>query len=152
MNGKNKPASLIDAIDPRICYNGRIRRLSRMITHIYEKELRGFGLRSSQISIMMMLGKKGSANQKEIADFLFIDQSTMSRDLTKLINKEFIQITKGEDARHSLLELSKKGHKLLDTILPVWKTVHERIERTLGSYASSSLDSMTEALKQHIKK
>lgn len=123
-----------------------------MITHIYEKELQGFGLRSSQVSILMMVGKKGSTNQKEIADFLFMDQSTMSRDLGKLINKEIIQTTKGLDARHSQLELTKKGKKLLDEILPIWKVVHEKIEKTLGSYISSNLDLITEGLKQHIEK
>jgi DNA-binding MarR family transcriptional regulator len=152
MNTKNRPASLIDTVDPRSCFNGKIRKISRMITHIYEKEMHGFGLRSSQVSILMMVGKKGSANQKEIADFLFIDQSTMSRDLAKLIDKELIQITKGEDARHSLLELSKKGYKLLDEIIPVWKNVHERIEKTLGSFSVSNLDLIAEGLKQHIKK
>jgi DNA-binding MarR family transcriptional regulator len=152
MNMKNRPASLIDTIDPRICFNSKIRRLSRMITHIYEKELHGFGLRSSQVSILMMLGKKGSANQKEVADILFIDQSTMSRDLGKLIDNGFVQITKGDDARHSLLELSKKGYKLLDEIVPVWKSMHERIEKTLGSLSISSLDLITEGLKQYIEK
>jgi DNA-binding MarR family transcriptional regulator len=123
-----------------------------MITGIYEKELIGFGLRSSQMSILMMIGKKGSVNQKEIADFLFIDQSTMSRDLTKLIDKDLIRVTKGTDARHSMLELSKKGSKLLEEIVPVWKNMNEKIERTLGSLNASALDLITEGLKQHTEK
>ena len=152
MKPKNKPASLIDTIDPRNCFNGKIRKLSRMITHIYEKDFQNFGLRSSQVSILMMIGKMVSVNQKEVADFLFIDQSTMSRDLNKLIDKELIQIKKGEDARHSLLELSKSGYKLLDEIVPVWKNVHQKIEKTLGSLSASNLDFITEGLRQHIEK
>jgi DNA-binding MarR family transcriptional regulator len=123
-----------------------------MITHIYEREFQGFNLRSSQISILMMVGKKGSTNQKEVADFLFIDQSTMSRDLNKLTDKGLIQISKGKDARHSQLELTKKGYKLLEEIIPIWKEVNNRIEKTLGSFSVSNIDLMTEGLKLHTGK
>jgi DNA-binding MarR family transcriptional regulator len=152
VNTKETSPALIDTVDPRTCFNGKLRRLSRMITGIYEKELIGFGLRSSQVSILMMIGKKESVNQKEIADFLFIDQSTMSRDLTKLIGKDLIRVTKGTDARHSMLELSKKGSKLLNEIVPVWNNMNEKIERTLGSLNASALDLITEGLKQHTEK
>ena len=62
----------LNSIDPRTCFNGKFRRLSRMITHIYERELKSFDLRSSQVSILMLVGKKGSSNQKEVADFFLL--------------------------------------------------------------------------------
>jgi len=149
MKDKKSVTSYLGGIDPRSCFNSKLRRLSRMITHIYERELQGFNLRSSQVSILMMVGKKGSTNQKEVADFLFIDQSTMSRDLSKLISNGLIQISKGEDARHSQLELTNKGYKLLEEIIPVWKHIHNKIEKTLGSFSAANIDLITEGLKQH---
>ena len=99
-----------------------------------------------------MVGKKGSANQKEVAAFLFIDQSTMSRDLNKLTDKGLIQISKGKDARHSRLELTKKGYKLLKEIIPIWKEVNNRIEKTLGSFSVANIELITEGLKLHTGK
>ncbi len=152
MKGKKPDSPNLDAIDPRSCFNSNLRRISRMITHIYERELQGFELRSSQISILMVVGKKGSTNQKEVADFLFIDQSTMSRDLNKLISKGLIEVAKGEDARHSQLELTHKGYKLLEEIIPVWKQVHDKVEKTLGSFSIANIDLITEGLKLHTER
>jgi DNA-binding MarR family transcriptional regulator len=152
MKVKKTTTPNLDNIDPQSCVNSKLRRLSRMITHIYERELQGFDLRSSQTSILMMVGKKGSTNQKEVADFLFIDQSTMSRDLRKLISKALIQISKGEDARHSQLELTAKGYKLLEEIIPVWKQVHDKVEKTLGSFSIANIDLITEGLRQHTER
>ena len=142
----------LENIDPQSCINSKLRRLSRMITHIYEREFKQFDLRSSQISILLMVGKKKSTNQKEVADFLFIDQSTMSRDLTKLTEKKLIQISKGVDARHSQLKLTDKGLKLLGELIPVWKQVHDKVERTLGIFSLTNIDLITEGLKQHTKR
>ena len=142
----------LENIDPQSCINSKLRRLSRMITHIYERELQQFDLRSSQISILLMVGKNKSTNQKEIADFLFIDQSTMSRDLTKLTEKKLIRISRGVDARHSQLELTDKGLKLLGELIPVWKQVHDKVERTLGPFSLTNIDLITEGLKQHTKR
>ena len=73
----------------------------------------------------------------------------MSRDLSKLTVKGLIQISKGKDARHSQLELTIKGYKLLEELIPVWKKVHDKIEKTIGSYSVANIDSITEGLKQH---
>ena len=152
MNKTNKTISAIETIDPRTCLNVKIRRLARMSTHIYERELKVFGLRSSQIGILFMVGKKGSSNQKEVANFLFIDQSTMSRDLTMLTKKNLIQVSKGEDARHSQLMLTNRGYKLLEDLVPAWKQVHDKIETALGSYSISAIDLITGALMENTKR
>jgi DNA-binding MarR family transcriptional regulator len=149
-NKSSKP--LIETVDPRLCYNGKIRRLSRMVTQIYEAEMKEFDLRSSQFGILMMVGKMGNTNQKTMADYLFMDQSTMSRDLNKLIARGLISQSKASDARHSEIQLTKEGIKLLDRVIPVWKSIHEKVEKTIGSYSSSHLDTLTAGLRQMLEK
>lgn len=152
MNPKETITKYHETVDPRQCVNNKLRRLSRMTTQIYESEFKKFDLRSSQVSILMMVWKKGETNQKDVADFLFIDQSTMSRDLKKLNSRKLITISKGQDARYSVLELTENGHKLLLEVIQIWSAVQLNIENTLGSFSLANLDTMTEGLRQFIKK
>ena len=43
------------------------------------------------LSILFIIGKKKHINQKSVADALVLDQSTISRDLKKLIQKGWVQ-------------------------------------------------------------
>jgi DNA-binding MarR family transcriptional regulator len=149
---KNSSTTLLNNIDPQSCINARVRKLSRIITNIYEKEFRAFDVRSSQVSILMMVGKKGIVNQKEVADFLFIDQSTMSRDIAKLKERNLIRSSTGSDARYNNLELTGKGHSLLNEIIPVWKNLQNEIEQICCSFSLKPIDKITDAIKSYFKK
>lgn len=150
MPAKNSLPVNIANLNPTSCVNSKLRKLARMTTNIYERNFKEFELRSSQVSIMLMIGKMGAANQKELADFLFVDYSTMSRDLNSLKKRQIIKISKGPDARHSILELTESGQKLLERLVPVWKQTNDEIETSLGSFSISNIDLITQALKQHI--
>ena len=149
MLNKTPPLPIMDTVNPQLCINSKLRKLARITTHIYERNFKEFELRSSQVSILLMIGKMGNANQKEVADFLYIDYSTMSRDLNKLKEREIIKITKGSDARHSLLELTSKGRDLMNRLVPVWKITNDEITATVGSYSVGNINMITEALLQH---
>nr|WP_294943967.1 MarR family winged helix-turn-helix transcriptional regulator [uncultured Mucilaginibacter sp.] len=137
----------INDINPALCVNSKLRRLARISTNIYEKHFKQFGLRSSQVSILLMVGKMGTINQKDVADFLFVDYSTMSRDLNKLKERDFIKLTKGGDARHTMLELTAGGHKLLEGLVPVWKQTNDEIEAQLGTFSIAHIDVISQAMK-----
>lgn len=150
MDSKRQPLPIMETINPQLCLNGKLRKLARMTTQIYERNFKDFDLRSSQVSIMLMIGKMGSTNQKEVADFLFIDYSTMSRDLNKLKERELIKISKGADARHSLLELTGKGRELMKRMVPVWKLTNDELTAVVGSNGVGNINIISEALQQHI--
>lgn len=149
MHKQALPLPIMETINPQLCINSKLRKLARMTTHIYERNFKEFELRSSQVSILLMIGKMGSTNQKEVADFLFIDYSTMSRDLNKLKDREIIQITKGADARYSLLELTGNGRDLMNRLVPVWNRTNDELTATIGSYSVGNINMITAAMRQH---
>lgn len=80
-----------DRIDPSQCFNAKLRRLHRMINSVYMQQLRPFDLRGSMLSILFIVGKNESINQKSLAEALILDQSTMSRDIRRMMAKGWVK-------------------------------------------------------------
>ncbi len=140
-----------DSIQPRECINGKLRRLHRLLNSAYESKFRSYGLRGSMLSILFMVGKNPGINQKTIADAFVLDQSTMSRDLKRLSDKGWLEINKGEDARHSELALTKAGYELVEELSPIWQQTHETVARILGTYNVQQLDVVMHAIREHFQ-
>ena len=139
-----------DRINPSDCINAKLRRLHRLINSAYQKKINPFSLRGSMLSILFIIGKQKHINQKTIADMLVLDQSTMSRDLKKLVEKGWVKIFKGQDSRHSELELTESGFQLLEEVSPVWEQLHQSVENILGQYNIQQIDALTHAIQANI--
>lgn len=146
------PTPNFDAIDPRLCLNSKLRRLHRMLNTAYQRKLHPFGLRSSTLSILFIIGKRKHINQKSLAERLVIDQSTMSRDLKRLTERGLVKITKGKDTRHSELELTNAGYELLEQVVPVWAAMQSSISAVFGEFHIQQLDVLTNAVQHHLDK
>ncbi len=136
-----------DRIVPQHCINAKIRRLHRMLDAVYQSKIKPFGLRGSMLSILFIIGKNKGVNQKTIADLLVLDQSTMSRDLKKLVAKGWVAIHKGADPRHSELEITRKGYQLLEEVTPVWEQTHREVEALIGQFSIQQIDNITAAIQ-----
>jgi DNA-binding MarR family transcriptional regulator len=141
-----------DRITPQVCINAKLRRLHRLLNSVYMRKLKPFGLQGSMLSILFIIGKEQRINQKTIADRLVLDPSTMSRDLRKMLDNGWISIRKGKDSRHSELELTAKGYRLLEEVSPVWEKLHHSVEELLGTYHIGQIDTITNAIQSHLTK
>jgi len=148
MKASNSPR--FDKIDPRTCVNGKLRKLHRLINSVYMKNLKPFGLRGSMLSILFIIGKRPGVNQKTIADTLILDQSTMSRDLKKLIDNQWVIKKIGNDSRHKELELTVEGFQLLEEVTPVWERMHHAVQEILGRHNIQQIDLITAAIRENL--
>lgn len=139
-----------DKIDPRVCVNAKVRKLHRMLNTAYQSKINPFGLRGSMLSILFIIGKRKGVNQKTIADALVLDQSTMSRDLKKLMQKGWVSSTKGKDSRYSQLALTEDGQALLEEVTPVWEALQEKIAGILGANNIQQIDQLIASVKTNL--
>jgi len=139
-----------DQINPLNCVNAKLRKLHRLINSAYMQKFKPYGLGGSMVSILFMIGKKKGINQKTIADALVLDQSTMSRDLKKLVDKGWVSVQKGSDPRQSELVLTKDGCLLLEEVSPLWHELHTKVESLLGTFNIQQIDNITEAIRSNI--
>lgn len=139
--------SYFDLITPQNCINAKVRKLHRLLDGIYQTNLKPFGLKGSMLSILFIIGKSKGINQKNIAEKLVLDQSTVSRDIKKLGQKGWITIYRGEDSRITELEISERGYELLEKVSPVWEETHRKVEKLLGSFNIQQLDNIIYAVR-----
>lgn len=140
-----------DRIDPRVCVNAKLRKLHRLLNSAYQQKINPFGLRGSMLSILFIIGKRKDVNQKMIADALVLDQSTISRDLRKLVQKGWVVISKGADSRNSQLALTDLGYQLLEEVTPVWEALQAKITTLLGEYNIQQIDQIIGAINTNLE-
>lgn len=140
-----------DSIQPQFCINSKLRRLYKIADGIYQRELSEFGLKGSMLPILFEIGKNPGVSQKQIAEYLVLDQSTVSRDVRKMESKGWVVlITSEEDSRIAEITLTKKGALFLEEIVPVWKDIHHRVIEHLGVYNTQNIDALINCMT-HLK-
>ncbi|MCI0528924.1 MAG: MarR family winged helix-turn-helix transcriptional regulator [Nitrospira sp.] len=117
---------------PLPCACATLRRAARVVTQLYDDELRGAGLRVTQFTLLQALGETGKITQGRLGETLGLDSTTLSRTL-KLLEKEgWIQDTPGTDRREHYWQLTPAGQQKLEQTLPYWARAQQRFQNSLG--------------------
>jgi len=131
-----KPETLKNQLDlalfelPCACQN--LRRLTRIVTRIYDRELRKAGLESTQFGLLTALASTGEVNQKRLSAGLAMDSTTLTRTLGLLQKRRWVQVRRGNDRRERLLSLTQAGRRQLEAAQPFWESAQQRLQRTVG--------------------
>jgi DNA-binding MarR family transcriptional regulator len=120
------------SLTPLGCACASLRRASRAVTQAYEEELRPFGIKPTQLTLLQVLRRYGEKTQGELAEFLAIDSTTLSRTLRPLEKEGWVEARHGEDRRHSHWNLTKKGEKEIERVRPAWQRAQDRLRARLG--------------------
>ena len=127
------------------CLLVRVRKLDRVLTRIYDAELRPFGLKASQLSLLVLVAKAGPIRRIEIGKILHLDPSTLTRNLKIMLSNGWIQeIADGEDGRGLPVQITAQGRELLNEIGPAWRKAQTRTEKFLGDDGAILLRKLAE--------
>lgn len=90
--------------------------VANLIIRNYKPLLDEINLTYTQYIAMMVLWEKGSINEKELCDSLFLKSNTITPLLKKLQEKGYVTIKKDlNDQRNIIISLTKEGEELKDT-------------------------------------
>jgi DNA-binding MarR family transcriptional regulator len=126
------------------CIAMRVRRMSRIITRIYDDALRPLGLTASQFTLLTALAMQDGVTASEIGFDLDIEKSTLSRNLKRLLALGLIDMDPPAGRRGRGLHLTSKGHDAIRTAYPLWRATQAKAESTLGSTGRNALDGLLE--------
>src|ERR1044072_4886459 len=71
----------LDFSDRRNCVSFNLRRVARVVTHLFDAEMRRHGIRSTQGSILFALHATGKSNMAELSEILGVERTTLLRNL-----------------------------------------------------------------------
>ena len=63
------------------CLCGALRQASRAVSRLYDEELRGVGLRTTQYSLLYVVAKAGQVRQGDLSGLISLDETTLTRNL-----------------------------------------------------------------------
>lgn len=134
--------SNIDNIDPRTCIASKMMKCHRILSGVFRKHLLPFGITNSQLSMLFVICKKEQVTQRELCDFLFLEKSTVHRNLTKLLEMGFV--TRSNFPNFSM---TREGLRFLDQIIPAWQAAMNETTDRLGQQGLGALDLVFSQLK-----
>ena len=112
------------------CFN--VRKAARAVTQFYDDVLRPSSLRTTQLTLLMLLRGHGSMSISGLADAAMTDRTTLTRNMAVLEERRLVRIRAGEDARVRVVELTGEGDAAIDAALPLWERAQTLITDRMG--------------------
>ena len=128
------------------CMCAGIRRASRALTQMYDDSFRPLGLHATQFSILQALELAGEVSQSQLSNLLFIDSTTLTRNLRILRKKGWIAVHAGADRRERWMRLSSLGERELQRAMPVWQRLQKQFRHKLGDAGWHDLQKLSTAI------
>jgi DNA-binding MarR family transcriptional regulator len=132
----SKPAQAVVDEIARECVMTRWRTINRVLAGVYDEELRPFGLKSSQHSLLVAVTKAGPVRRIDLGRLLSLDPSTLTRNLAVMLKQGWIEeVPDDGDQRGAPVQATAMGRKLLERSAPAWHRAQARAKKMLGSDA-----------------
>lgn len=112
------------------CACAAIRHASRLVTQIYEEELREH-LATPQFQLLSVLQALPGCNQATLSRRLDLDKTTLSRNLKLLEKNGWLEYIASDDRRERGYRLTTTGAKLLAAAKPAWKRAQTRLRAAM---------------------
>jgi DNA-binding MarR family transcriptional regulator len=133
------------------CFCFNIRKISRIVTHVFDWHLNPIGITSTQFAILSEFShatQAGYKNLTEIANELGMERTTLSHNLRPLQKLALIR-TQQEYAPQNpkYYVLTEKGIKIMEKAIPLWEIAQKEIKNGLKETSwNKTLEEITKEL------
>jgi DNA-binding MarR family transcriptional regulator len=120
---------------------------SRVVTRHYDRALAPVGLSTSAYSILSRTSSEGPLPLGALAARLAMDRTTLSRELTPLLNAGLLTAaTDSGDRRRRVVEVTRKGAALVERARPLWAQAQKEVAGDFGVARTKELIAELHAL------
>ena len=130
------------------CIAFRVRALNRVITNLYDAALQPFGITVNQATMVIMLSSAGEANPGRISRGLFMEKSTVSRNLDRMKKQGWIEAKGRDGGKEQVITVTPAGRKLLASMHGAWQKAQKEAYRLLGEEGVSAVHTLYEAVRK----
>ncbi|BEQ14589.1 MarR family winged helix-turn-helix transcriptional regulator [Desulfoferula mesophila] len=123
----------------RNCVAYNLRRAARLVSQAYDQALKPIGLKVTQFSLLASFAMAPDSKISELADWLGMDRTTLSRNLRVLEKRGLIELTQGQDRREVNVRITEEGMRTFKKALPYWARAQKEVVGNIGQDSWSSL-------------
>lgn len=131
----------------RNCLLTRTRRISRIITNMYDQALRPYGVNAPQFSLLVLIARLGEASRAEIGRANYQERSTLTRNLALLLTEGWVEEMVSEGGGRSRpLVISQTGRELLVSAAPAWRAAQVKAKQLLGEEGVAAIVGVADSI------
>lgn len=124
------------------CLGFRTRLLDRVVARVFDEELRAVDLRNTQLTLLVAVHRLGPVSPAKMVDWLELEKSTLSRNLSRLEQRGLIEEKPGPDGRTHLVSITEAGDRMLLAAYPAWQQAQARVLEMIGDEAGEEIRRM----------
>jgi len=128
------------------CLAGRVRRLNRVITNLYDRALQPYGITVNQANVLVSLLVQGEASPGEIGVRLQMEKSTISRTLVRMKASGWVAVSGG--GPRQTVHITDSGRQLMLDTHEAWQNAQRSAQELLGEDGVASLVQAVDRLRQ----
>jgi DNA-binding MarR family transcriptional regulator len=114
------------------CAYNNLKVMTRVVSSIYDEELRPVGLRASQLALLWAIRAMEPVEFGRLGATTFTDQTTLSRTVALLKRAGLVSIRIGDDRRVRVISLTAKGLARFAVAMPLWERAQARADELLS--------------------
>ncbi len=126
----------------RGCTHLKLRQASRLVTRHYEAHVAAAGLKITQYSLLSCVAGLGPLRAGALAAAMQLDASTLTRNLAPLVQRGWVRVRTGDDARSRVVEATAAGLAVRATAQKAWKRAQLALNERLGAARAAALHTL----------
>lgn len=136
-------------LDPVHCISNNLHKTARAVSRVYAEEMRPAGLARSQFAVLEHLDRGGPAAVSELARHLYMERTTLTRNLRPLQQAGLVTRTaQPGDARVKLIAITDSGRDRLETARDCWRRAQARLLEQFGAEAWAEVEAALRKLRR----
>lgn len=113
------------------CFCSQLKETSRTVSRLYDIYLEKAGIQSSQFGLLCCLNAH-SQTINQIADFLMLDHSTVTRNMQVIHRLDWVSMTTNPaDKREKFWQLTETGLAVYKNAYPLWEQAQSQLNAAL---------------------
>lgn len=128
------------------CLMTRSRRISRVITAIYDEALRPFGVNAPQFSLLVLIAKLDGASRAEIGRANHQERSTLTRNLSPLLSEGWIEEVTPKGGRSRPILITAGGREMLASAAAAWRSAQNKAKQLLGDDGAAAVIKVADSI------
>ena len=130
------------------CLGLRTRMVDRAVSGVFDRAMRPYGIRITQVSALTAVAQAGEAGPAQLASWLYLEKSTVSRMVDRMISAGWLEPLETQDGRSYRVRLTEAGRAKLVEVLPSWRAAQAEIEALMGEELAARLGQLAGSLGQ----
>jgi DNA-binding MarR family transcriptional regulator len=119
------------------------RKAARRLTQVYDAKLAPCGIKTTQLTILAAIDRKGELTINDLAETMVLDRTTTGKNLKPMERDGYLRSAVSKtDRRSRSITLTAKGKSLLARAYPLWKSAHDQFQRKHGAEFAASYREM----------